>query len=252
MALRDRLLTPQVAKAIVSPSGIVLAGVAAAAVILSPAAVVLAVPAAVAAWAARVALAVPRGRQQERIDPFTLSEPWKQYVREALQAQSRFDSVVRSADTGPLRDRLAEIGARIADGVRECWRIARRGDALEDALTALDVPSTQRELAAVEREQARQGAPGSSLEGTAQSLRAQLSSAQRMAAVANEARDRLRLLDARLDEAVARATELSLQTGNDVDLRGLGTDVDRLVEDMEALRSALEETEGRAAASGLT
>jgi hypothetical protein len=43
-----------------------------------------------------------------------------------------------------------------------------------------------------------------------------------------------------------------MQTGEDVDLSGLGTAVDRLVEDMEALRSALEETEGRAAASGLS
>ena len=73
-----------------------------------------------------------------------------------------------------------------------------------------------------------------------------------MVLVVNEARDRLRLLDARLDEAVARATELALQTGEDVDLSGLGTAVDRLVEDMEALRAALEETEGKAAASGLS
>ena len=250
MALRDRLLTPAVARAIVSPSGILLAGAAAAGAILL-AGPVLAVPAALAAWAARVAVAVPKGPQRDRIDPFTLSEPWKQYVREALQAQARYERAVGTADHGPLRDRLAEIGARIGDGVQECWRIARRGDALEGALSDLDVASTQRELAAVEWEQRRPGAPGTSLEGTAQSLRAQLSSAQRMAQVANEARDRLRLLDARLDEAVARATELSLQTGDQVDLRGLGTDVDRLVEDMEALRSALEETQGRAEASGL-
>jgi hypothetical protein len=252
MALRDRLLTPQVARAMVSPSGILLAGVAAAAVIVSPLAIALAPVAAVVAWGARVAVAVPKGPARERIDPFTLGEPWKQYVREAVQAQNRFDDVVKSAEKGPLRDRLAEIGTRIADGVQECWRIARRGDALEHALTTIDVPSTERELAAVEREQAQAGGPGVSLESTRQALRAQLSSAERINLVVNEARSRLRLLDARLDEAVARATELALQTGEDVDLSGLGTAVDRLVEDMEALRAALEETEGRAAASGLS
>jgi len=56
--------------------------------------------------------------------------------------------------------------------------------------------------------------------------------------VASEARDRLRLLDARLDEAVARAVELSLGTG---DARALQGDVDQLVEEMEALRLALED-----------
>lgn len=250
MALRDRLLTPPVARAIVSPSGILLAGAAAAAtILLGPLA--LAPVAAVAAWAARVAVAVPRGPKKDRIDPFTLGEPWRQYVREALQAQARFERAVGTADQGPLRERLAEIGTRIADGVQECWRIARRGDALEDALSHLDVASTQQQLAAVEWERRRPGASVASLDGTAQSLRAQLSTAQRMAQVVGEARDRLRLLDARLDEAVARATELAMQTGDDVDLRGLGTAVDQLVDDMEALRSALEETDGRAQAAGL-
>jgi hypothetical protein len=65
-----------------------------------------------------------------------------------------------------------------------------------------------------------------------------------MASVAQQARDQLRLLDARLDEAVTRAVELSLQTGDDADLTGLGSDVDNLVLDMEALRAALEETSG--------
>jgi len=250
MSLRDRLLTPPVARAIMSPSGILLAGAGASAAILGGIPLLAAAGVGALAWAARVALAVPRTPKAERIDPFTLGEPWRQYVREALQAQARYGQAVHSADAGPLRERLAEIGARIDDGVRECWRIARRGDALDGALGAMDIASTQRELTAVEQDRHRGWGDASSLDRTAESIRAQLGSAQRMVAVANEARDRLRLLDARLDEAVARAIELSLHTGSDVDLTGLGTDVDRLVEDMESLRTALEETSALGAGPG--
>ncbi len=59
--------------------------------------------------------------------------------------------------------------------------------------------------------------------------------------MAAEARDRLRLLDARLDEAVARAVELSLGAGDAAAAGGLQGDVDQLVEEMEALRVALDD-----------
>ena len=54
-------------------------------------------------------------------------------------------------------------------------------------------------------------------------------------------RQRLEVLDARMDEAVARAVELSLSAGDAAELSGLGADVDQLVDDMEALRQGLEE-----------
>jgi hypothetical protein len=67
--------------------------------------------------------------------------------------------------------------------------------------------------------------------------------------VAAEARDRLRLLDARLDEAVARAVELSLGAGDVSAAGGLQGDVDQLVEEMEALRVALDDAGPTASAS---
>jgi len=67
--------------------------------------------------------------------------------------------------------------------------------------------------------------------------------------VASQARHRLQLLDARLDEAVARAVELSLNADVGA-LGGLGSDVDAVVGDMEALRQALEETNRPSTAVG--
>jgi len=76
-----------------------------------------------------------------------------------------------------------------------------------------------------------------------ESLRAQLHSAQRMIDAVQDARTQLRLLDARLDEAVTRAVELSLRSAGDADVSGLGSDVESLVSDMEALRAALEDVD---------
>jgi chromosome segregation ATPase len=142
---------------------------------------------------------------------------------------------VRSAHRGPMRERLTEIGGRLDDAVDECWRVARQGQALTDARSKLDTTDAQRELASLD--------PSSpSQTETAEALHAQIASAQRLETTINDARDRLRLLDARMDEAVARAIELSVE-GGDADLQGLGSDVDGLVGDMEALRQGLEETD---------
>jgi hypothetical protein len=72
-----------------------------------------------------------------------------------------------------------------------------------------------------------------------QALSAQIDSARRLEAIANDARDRLRLLDAKFDELVARAVEVSVGSG---DSNLLGNDVDELVTELESLRVALDET----------
>src|SRR5204862_6607432 len=73
-----------------------------------------------------------------------------------------------------------------------------------------------------------------------------LSSAKRIGDVATDASDRLRVLNAQLDEAVARAVELSVHADSVGDVAPLGADVDSLVGELEALRQGLEETGGAA------
>ena len=70
-------------------------------------------------------------------------------------------------------------------------------------------------------------------------LEAQLASARRLGDLATRSRDRLRLLDARFDELVARTVEVSVGSG---DTEVLGDDVDGLVSELESLRIAMEET----------
>ena len=258
-SLRDRFFTRQVARAITSPVGILLGGGVAAATIVAGVPLLAALPLGVAVWAGKVALSIPRGRRGERIDPFTLKEPWRRYVQEALQARNRFDEAVGRTRPGPLRDHLADIAERMRTGVEECWLIAKRGQALVDARRGIDLADVDRQLAEVAD---AQGAgpdtttPDPSLARVAQSLEAQRATAARLDRVIGQAHSELRMLDARLDEAVARTLELSAHSAADATVEGLGSDVDALVTEMESLRQALEETSGTAhhglAAGGAT
>ncbi len=192
------------------------------------------------AYAVGLAVAHRRRRPRpERIDPFTVGERWRPFVQGALQASARYRRTVEGVDPGPLRERLEEIGAMVESGVRECWRVARRGHELDDAVSALDAAGTRARLARVE-----EGTGGDADESVARSLRARLATAERLAGVASDARERLRVLQARLDEAVARATELALaQGGTGLDAGALGGDIEHLVDDLEALRAGLDEAE---------
>lgn len=243
LSFRDRFFTPPVARAIMSPSGILLAGAGASVAILVGLGPLGALALGVLAWGGRVGYAIPRKAGDDRIDPFTLNEPWRRFVQSALQSQSRFDQAVHNAERGPLRDRLGEIGDRVHDAVRECWRIARQGQVLADASSQIDTAGVERQLAEVQANATAPWAAGSSLEKTAAALEAQLASANRLATVTRDAQDRLRLLNARMDEMVARAIELSVDASQVDELGGLGSDVDGLVDEMEALRLAMDETD---------
>ena len=131
----------------------------------------------------------------------------------------------------------------------ECWRIACQGDELQSAYQQLDVGSVEEELKQLEAEKkAGRGDPDhvASIDRTSAAVRAQLSSARRIRDVAQDASDRLRVLNAQLDEAVARAVELSVHADSVGDVAPLGADVDSLVGELEALRQGLEETGGAA------
>jgi hypothetical protein len=246
LSFRDRFFTPPVARAMTSPSGILLAAAGISAGILAAAPVAAAVGLGAAAWAARVALAIPRNPSEERIDPFTLSDPWRRYVHEAQEAQRRFDEAVDRVAGGPLRDRLRTIGERMDVGVRECWRIARHAQTLMDARRSIDVQQIAYDLQQVGPQARERWAAGSSMARTAEALESQLATARRMDETLADAESRLRLLDARLDESVTRAVELSVQAHDLSDLAGLEGEVDSVVSDMEALRLALRETDDQA------
>ncbi len=238
MSLRDRFYTPKVARAITSPLGIVLAGAGTAVGLATGLPVVAAIGIGIAAWGARVVGAIGVARPSNRIDPYALSEPWRTFVIDARQAERRFSDVVQGTRPGPLRDRMGGIGDRIDEGLAEAWTIARRGNEIDKGLATLDTRTARAELSELHRS----GRNDAAAQRTREALESQLAAADRMARTSADARDRLRLLNARLDEAVARATELSVGAAGDDALSGLTNDVDGLVSELESLRQAMEET----------
>lgn len=242
-SFRDRLFTRRAARGILSPVGIVAGLVAGALTVVAGLPVWAGVVVGAVVWAGNALRMLPRRPRRARIDPFTVQEPWRRFVQDALQARSRFAAAVERAPAGPLHDRLREIAARVDDGVDEAWLIAQRGHTLVAARRGIDTADLGRQAAAVSA-----GGADPSTDPVAQALEVQRATAARMDAVIERTRTELQVLDARLDEAVARTLELTARASTDTaGLAGLGTDVDSLVTEMEALRLALDEAD---AASG--
>lgn len=242
--LPENVRTPAVARAMFSPSAILLGGGAASVAILAglwP----LAPVAALVGWGAKVALAVPRTRRST-INPDKLPDPWRTFVLEAAQAAKRFDDQVRTLPAGPLRSELSEVGRRVSDGVRDCWEIANRGVALDEARRQLGMSQAANELERLRGERALRAQQGMDLGSIDQAINAvqrQLAAGQRVENAAFEARDRLRVLNAQLDEAVAAVVEMSLRPSADRSAGDIRGRVDGIVDELEALRLALDETD---------
>jgi len=243
--LPEEVRTPAVARAMFSPSAILLGGGAASLTILAglwP----LAPVAALLGWGAKVALAIPRKTRRPTINPGRLPDPWRTFVIEAAQAAKRFSDLVRTLPTGPLRTELTEVGERVSEGVRECWEIANRGVKLDLARKQLGLTQAADELQRLKGERdlrARQGSDLSSIDRAIAAVQRQLAAGQRVEASAFEARDRLRVLNAQLDEAVAAVVEMTLRPGAGSSAGAVRGQVNGIVDELEALRLALDETD---------
>ncbi len=236
MPLRDRFFTPRTAKAILSWRILLGIGVAVA-LAFTPIGVPAAIGIGVLAYVVSVAAAMPRGPKQLRIDPFTVSEPWRQMVQGAQRAGRRLHETVSGTATGPLRERLDGIVGRLDRALAECWEIARRGDEIDGVVRRLD-PTALRSKLGTLRAKAEAG-PSDDLAAAISSVESQLASADRLTGLSAQTADRLRLTQTRLDELVARAAEVSIGAS---DTDAYATDVDDLVVEIEAMRLAVEDT----------
>jgi hypothetical protein len=173
--------------------------------------------------------------KRSRIDPFGIGEPWRQHVAAALSAQRRFAGIVSTLAQGPLRARMAEIGRQVDRSVDECWQIAQRGDRLDDTIRQLDGASLQSRF------------DRATDEGQRASLRSQLDSLDRVRAARNQTDERLRGLHTRLGELVSQAAEVSTGVDHTAEL---GSAVDDVVIQLEALNQAVDEVNNTGRSQG--
>jgi hypothetical protein len=259
-----------VGRAAVSPSAFVVAAAGVGIGLLAQS-VVLAVVLGLGAWLVRLLVAALRaGPRRPRlpvvtIDPYAVPEPWRQYVRQAQSAQQRFDSSLATWPEGPLKDRLLMLQHRLHEGVNEVWVVAQRGAALGGTVAGKSqrsVVQLSAELRQVQAEQQRTPAahpadPGrrQALARSEEAIAAQLRAAHRTEEAKAEVLDRLRLLTARLDEAVTRLLELSLEpAGGPVEgsADAATGSIDALLDDINALHEGLREVGGGSSATELT
>lgn len=236
MGIRDRFYTPQTAKALLSWRILLGLGVGAAMAVAGlPIGVAIGVG--VALYAASVGAAMPKGVPQANIDPFVLSEPWRQIMQQAQGAGSKLRATVASADSGPLKTTMQGIADQLEHGLAEAWAVARRGDEIDDAVRRLDPTGLRSKLATL---QARAAAtPSAEHDAAIASVERQIATTDRLKTQSAETAATLQLTQTQLDELVARASEVQVGA---VDTAAYQRDVDDLVIKLEALHQAVEET----------
>jgi hypothetical protein len=236
MGFRDRFYTPRTAKAILSWRIVlgVAVGVVAA---FAGAPVILAVVAGAAVYTASVGAAMPRAAKRPTIDPFVLSEPWRQLMQSAQSSGRKLRATVDSTSSGPLRDQLESIVDQLQRGLGEAWEIARRGDAIDDEVRRIDPTALRSKLETLRRQ--ADANPTDEANLAVRSVERQLESADRLKQQSEQTAASLRLSQTQLDELVARASEVRVGT---FDTDDYAKDVDDLVIELEALHQAVAET----------
>lgn len=236
MAFRDRFFTPTTAKAVLSWRILLAIGVGAgAAVVGLPIAAAAAIGLGV--YAVSIVQAMPAGVAGPRIDPFVLSEPWRQLMQQAQASGRKLRATVTAADDGPLRATMEGIVEQLEHGLGEAWEIARRGDEIDDAVRRLDPTALRSKLETLRADRA--DSPSVEADAAIASVERQLETSERLKQQSAETAASLRLTQTRLDELVARASEVRIGT---VDTEAYRRDVDDLVIRLEALHQAVEET----------
>lgn len=232
MGFRDRFFTPATAKALLSWRILLGIGVGVAVgFLLGP---IWGVVAGVGVYAATVVGAMPR-TPRSTIDPFAISEPWRHFVQGTQRARSSLRQAVNATKDGPLKSRLTDIAGRLEQAVQESWAIAKRGDEIDAAVNRIDPVRLRSQLATLTKTDPGEGDRSAAVT----SIESQLASADRLKALSASTADRLRLTQARIDELVARAAEVSVGTS---DTDTYEHDVDNLVVELEGLRLAIAET----------
>ena len=177
-----------------------------------------------------------------KIDLTALEPKWRRPVEEALAARQRFDALVNRLPGGPNRQRLEELRGRLDQGVVACWETATTAQAAAAALDTVEPERVTARMKDVRRQMATASAGSAEadrLQEEVDALSTQLASISRVWDGLDEMAERLRLIELRLDGAVARAAELVLAPTAGQLLGQVEEDLTGAVDELEALRQAV-------------
>ncbi len=154
-------------------------------------------------------------------------------VADALRARERWTSTVAALSEGPLQARIAELTAQIDAGVLAIDDAARRLVGLQQTAATVDADRATAEYKAAKRDPSTDPALLAALESKFRSV-------HRILNAVDDVEGQLRLLDARLDAAILRATEL-LYAGAGAQADQAGTELGAVVDELRVLQSTLGE-----------
>jgi hypothetical protein len=247
------LRSPSVPRAATSPGALVGVGAGILVGLLVSFPIWAIVVLAVAGWAMGSGISFARARRRRRPakatrkDPYSLPQPWRQFVLDANDARTQLEQALSRWPPGPLLDRLSTVDARLGAGIDEVWQVANQGAATAALAARSDPSRISKQLQAVQAERAALIQAGheprrlGELDRSEAALAATLASARRLQSAAGAAQDRLRSLAAQLDGAVASVVEISLQLGDPNRAEDLSGTIDSLVAEVDSLRQALQE-----------
>ena len=176
-----------------------------------------------------------RSSRIERIDSFALSEPWRRYVSAAQSAQRRYSEIVAATASGPLRSNMESITRQV-----RTWRRGVLAD--RQARRSSSTTRTQSSRSSVAAGALRSVRPTMRPES---SLQAQLDSAERIRGSPRRHRPAAAIAATRAS-ASCSARRPKSASGSDRTSE-LGSAVDDVVTQLEALRLAVDEVNEPAA-----
>ncbi|HEY8545603.1 MAG TPA: hypothetical protein VIL36_11170 [Acidimicrobiales bacterium] len=167
------------------------------------------------------------------VDPAAAPPRFARTVADAVEARRRYRAMVAGLRPGPVRDRLEATGERVDAGVAAVWDAVTRAGEVERLLAALDP-----ERVTDEYKRAKRSGQDPELEAA---LAQRFASVQRLLNALDDTEERLRLLEARLTAAVARAAEVALGGGTGAET--VSAELDGVVDELTTLRAALDEVD---------
>jgi hypothetical protein len=177
------------------------------------------------------------------IDLAALDPRWRRAVEETVASRARLRALVEEGRAGPVQERLATLVARADAGVLAAWNIATRAQAASRTLAAMDLERVSDQLKTARRRLARvEQDPGgaATLETEVRLLAEQHAALNQLSNAVEDAAERLRLLDLRLDAAVARTAQITLRPDAVEQLGGVDAELGAVVDELNALRAGLD------------
>ncbi|MDQ6782153.1 MAG: hypothetical protein M3063_01640 [Actinomycetota bacterium] len=239
------LAHPSVVRAAVGPPAIALTA-AGAGIGLLDHSLSVAVLLAIVGWGGRMGWAVlGRARRQRPVkpapvDPWSVPPPWRDHLKAVVDAERRFDLAVSSLEEGPTRERVGSLSERIDRSVRTAAVTARRGALLTTPERAARKAALSAELAGLA--QRHDGLDAATLRHESV-VATELRAVRRADSVSAEALDQVRLLAARIDDAVAALVELSMDASDLDPFDGQRSSLPAVLDEIAALHAGMETSE---------